>query len=307
MLKKILYTLLTLVIVLVIVIAVALVPAHFQIREVQPTLPTAEEVLMTFLDTDLSGEELPADIHYITTASQPLADGGVLGHMVVKLQWSNGKQFLIDTGMEPMKAIKFGEPFEMLLGAGPTTAFGSVDSQLQDSVKTVEGVGFTHLHIDHTHGVTELCKAVEGNATVFQTPDQASQQNVHTLEGQDLIETSSCKQVVLEKGAIKAVPGFPGLYAIAVAGHTPGSTVWLTKVKDTIWLFAGDVSVTQKLMHAGEGNGFFYSYLLVPEDTQRLTNVRGWLSDLDQREDVSVIVSHDLPAYEAAGIAIWKP
>ena len=74
-----------------------------------------------------------------------------------------------------------------------------------------------------------------------------------------------------------------------------------------IRLFAGDISVTQELMHAGEGNGWVYSYLIVPEDTERLTKLRKFLSDLDKRDGVSVIVSHDLRAYEASDIEIWKP
>lgn len=307
MVKKILYTLLALVVFLVLAITVALIPAHFQIREVQPTLPTEEEVLMSFLQTDLEATELPVAIHYIKTASQPLADGAMLGHVVIKLQWANGNQFLIDAGMEPMPAIKFGKPFEMMLGAGPTTAFGGVDTQLQNLLKQVKGVGFTHLHIDHTQGITSLCEAVEGGATIFQTSDQATEQNVHTLEGQDLIENSGCARQTLEGKGIQAVPGFPGLFAIAAAGHTPGSTLWLTKVEERIWLFAGDISVTQELMYAGKGNGFIYSYMIVPEDTERLVDIRGWLSRLDKREEVSVIVSHDLRAYEGSSIPLWKP
>lgn len=307
MLKKTFYVVATLVVILFIALAVALFPAHLQIREIQPSLPSEEEVLISFLQSDLKKQELPVAIHYLKTASQPLADGGVLGHMVVKLEWGDGKQFLIDTGMQPMAAIKFGKPFEMMLGAGATTAFGGVDAQLQKILQRVNGVGFTHLHIDHTQGITALCKAVGGEATVFQTSDQATEQNIHTLEGQDLIAKSDCKKQVLTGNGIQAIPGFPGLFAVAVAGHTPGSTVWLTKVNEKIWLFAGDISVTQKLMHEGKGNGFVYSYMIVPEDTERLIKTRGWLSKLDQREEVSVVVSHDLRAYEAAGIPLWKP
>ena len=152
---------------LAVLLAILLLPAHLQIRQIQPILPSAEQIASKFNDT-----ETPVSIRYIATAEQPLPDDGILGHMVVVIEWADGKTFLIDSGMDKAAAAAFGEPFEQFFGAGKSVNYGAVEELMGDDVQKVKGVGFTHLHIDHTQGITGLCEIIEGKAAIFQTSDQ---------------------------------------------------------------------------------------------------------------------------------------
>jgi len=106
---------------------------------------------------------------------------------------------------------------------------------------------------------------------------------------------------------IKNVEGFPGLFAISVAGHTPGSTVYLTKINGMIWIFAGDIANTMADLLENNGKGWFYTYLLVPENADWLNELRVWLKELNDQEDIEVLVAHDLEGYERSGLKHWEP
>ena len=58
---------------------------------------------------------------------------------------------------------------------------------------------------------------------------------------------------------------------------------------------------------ADRGKGFVYSYLLVPEDTERAGVLRRWLARLDAEEDMTVVVSHDRADVDGSGLAEYGP
>lgn len=299
--KWLLYLLLGAVLLGALGFAIALLPAHLQIRSVAVNIPTATE-LDSALDT-ISAADYPAAIYFVNTARQNTM-WGELGHVGVLLQWPDGKSFLIDTGMNPAEAVAFGRPLE-LLGAGPTETFGSLETQLGSALGNITGIGFTHLHKDHVASIARLCAAMTAPATIFQSAQQAGSHNLHTRAGQSLVNESTCNQQQLESTVVKAVPGFPGLFAIAAGGHTPGSTLFITRLGSDTWIFAGDITNAMVDIYTNQDKGFMYSYLLIPEDTDVLADWRQWLKAQDARDGVNVLVAHDIRAFSASGLQAW--
>jgi len=300
MFKKIGYGLVAVTAIVVITAAILLIPPHLQIRRFDSDLPSVAQ-----LQTQLASATGPSKISYVVTASQRIATG-TMGHIGVLLQWPDGKTFLIDAGMNDTAAMAFGKTMEIVLGASASETFGPIEQQMGDDINSISGIAFTHLHSDHTLGITDICSTQKQSATIFQTRDQAENHNSFTDSGQELISASSCAAQLMSEQTLKAIPGFGGLFAIAGGGHTPGSTVFATKVDGKTWLFAGDISNQMENLIHNKGKGFIYSYLLIPEDTKRLERLRLWLGSINQLPDASVLVAHDLDAWNASGLPRWQ-
>lgn len=296
MFKKIILVLTTLLALVGIALLALLLPAHLAIRDMAINIPEQAQIRAVFSEQEQAS--YPSRIIYVNTATQDTPIG-TLGHVGVLIEWPDGKQFLIDAGMNEQEALAFGKPFE-LLGAGPTTSFGAIDKQLGEHLEQIKGIGFTHLHSDHTQGVSAICDSLEEVASIFQIPEQARLHNYLTQAGQDLINDSSCNKHVLDDTLLKAVPGFPGLFVLAAGGHTPGSSIFITQLNGKFWIFAGDISNVMENLYHNKGKGWLYSNLLVPEDTVLLRSWRVCLSALDQQEDMQVLVAHDIRAFEAS-------
>jgi beta-lactamase superfamily II metal-dependent hydrolase len=72
--------------------------------------------------------------------------------------------------------------------------------------------------------------------------------------------------------------------------------------QDRLWILSGDISNTKSDIVSNTGKGFAYSYLLVPEHTNRTEMLRRWLSRLDAFDDITVLVSHDIADIRASGM-----
>ena len=141
---------------------------------------------------------------------------------------------------------------------------------------------------------------------VFQAPLQFERGNYTTATSEEQIADAACATPQrLEGGPLFAVPGFPGLFAIAAGGHTPGSTAYLARVGDTAWMLAGDVSNEQANLLGDVPKPLLYSLLITPEHRGRLGQLRRWLAALDARPDVRVVVSHDVTAIREAGMEAY--
>ncbi len=292
-------------------LAVFLLPAHLQVRSVDPPLP---DLAAMFESVDVEGG--PIRVRYVNSATQPTSDGRDMGHTAFVLDWEDGRRFVIDLGMEPDVAIEFGKPMESLLGSGPVSPHGSVAEQMGEGVESVAGLAFTHLHHDHTQGIVALCRSHGGNLPIYQTPFQFEKRNYTTDMGYVFIEEARAlpdsKGCATPKrlddnptGSLHPIPGFPGLVAIPAGGHTPGSTLYLAHVADHYFLFSGDITNTRRDLIENLPKPALYSFLIVPEDTRRTEKMRLWLRDLDARDDLTVVVSHDLTALEKTQIPAW--
>jgi glyoxylase-like metal-dependent hydrolase (beta-lactamase superfamily II) len=301
------------------VLAVILVRAHREIDAIKPPLPSAAAVTRA----DVAGD-LPVRLRWIDTASQEMPRGTVLdadldpdpaaryvmSHASFALEWSDGRIFLIDLGMDGESAAAFGRNLEWLGGAEPIAFHASTAQRLGEAVDRVRGVAFTHLHTDHTAGVAELCQARSAPLRLFQTRAQAERVNHTTRPGRAQLEAAGCLEPeILEGAALMAVPDFPGLAVVAAGGHTPGSQIFVAHVRDGrevgTWVFTGDVVNHLDGVRLDLPKPRLYSLLVVPESRDRLARLRAWLRDLAQTHGARVVVSHDELAVQASGIQAW--
>jgi len=285
----------------VIAIAVRDVPAHLQIRRVHPRLPSAAE-----LRALLAAPGGPRSLRWVLTSSQPLARGN-LGHPAFVAAWPDGSLFEVDAGMDAAQAVAFGSMLKWMAGGGEPTVLGTVPQQIGPAVARLRGIGFTHLHIDHTQGVSALCAAGPAKgARLYQGRPQATLRDPNTQEGGALVDGSCFERTVVGDEGPLPIEGFPGMALVPLGGHTACSTLFAFAVDGHLWLLSGDTTNTREDLLTNTGKGFLYSGLLVPEDTARTDELRRYLAALDAEDDITVVVSHDLDALRASGLPEWK-
>jgi glyoxylase-like metal-dependent hydrolase (beta-lactamase superfamily II) len=294
--KRLLSIVSSVVVLSMITLAVILIPAHVQVRGVAPVLPSQNEMLA------LRGVNGPTKVAYILTSSQQL-ERGKISHISIVIEWANGQRFLIDAGMSEQEADSFAELLQKMdATAGQATIYGTVAQLLGPNIKDLAGVGFSHLHIDHTQGIQNFCEQRGKGAVLLQTPNQKDLHNFNTTEGAGLIASSCLTKAEFtpaNNGNFYRSCQFPGLAAIELGGHTPGSTLWAVALGDKVLLFSGDITNDKTSIDHDTPKPALYSYLFVPEDTKRTAELRQWLRELDQSEPFSVIVSHDLSNTQA--------
>ena len=272
-----------------------LIPAHLQVRSVEPKFPSDEALLALTQVTD--GQSTPSKISYILTSSQTLQRGQI-SHISIVVEWQDGKRFLIDTGMDHQAAQQFSELLQKMDSvAGAAKVEGSISELLGAEIDNITAVGFTHLHIDHTQGTENLCEARAKSAILLQTTSQKQLHNFNTTEGAGIVANSCLQAVDFPKSNednLYHSTLFPGLAAFELGGHTPGSTLWAVALGEKVLLFSGDITNDAASLHQDIPKSLVYSYVIVPENTKRTAKIRQWLNNLDQQHNFSVIVSHDL-------------
>jgi glyoxylase-like metal-dependent hydrolase (beta-lactamase superfamily II) len=311
--------LLALVAVAVVAVAGLLAWTHVGIRRVDPKLPVPEDVLRVDLAADL-----PVRIRFVDTATQRMPRSAVLdpdldpqpggpyemSHASFVLEWPDGRLFAIDTGMEREAALAFGRPIELLAGADPIEPHASLAERLGADAPRLAGVGFTHLHEDHSQGIGALCAAVGHDVVLLQTRDQAERGNYTTHAGRVHLREAPCLGApeVLEGSPLLPAPGFPGLFLVAAGGHTPGSTLFVAHVRRRgaveTWVVTGDIVNHIDGVRLDLPKPRLYSLLVVPEAPARLARVRGFLAELARR-GAKLLVSHDRRGIESTGIEPW--
>lgn len=293
--------------------------AHLDIRSVRPELPTPAALLASPADADL-----PTGIFVVETARQPMPRSAVLDpasdpdpaapyvmtHPSFVLAWPDGRLFLIDVGMDRAAALAFGAPLTRLAGAERIQPLGSVAEQLGPAASRVRGIGFTHLHTDHTAGLAALCAVVEARIPVFQTPEQHRGGNYTTRAGRAQIAAARCATPTpVDAAPLAPIPGFPGLFVTAVGGHTPGSQMFAAHVRSggtkTLWIFTGDVVNHRDAVAHDLPKPWLYSLLVVPEAGERLGVLRRLLATLAAEPNVKLAISHDASGLAALGAPAW--
>lgn len=286
-------------------LALFLVPQHVQIRAITPPIPTVSELVA------LERADGPIALYYLNTSEQALGRGS-LTHSVFVFEWPDGRLLLVDAGMREAQALEFATLLRRMSGGKEATLHGDVAELLGKDTKRVAGVAFTHLHIDHSEGVVALCGALEAQPPssqpmLLQTSFQKAEQNFNTREGAAILQDSCLQTHTLVAGAVWQSETFPGLGMIPVGGHTPGSTLFAATIGGQLYVLSGDITNTKAAITEDSGKGWVYSNLLVPENTVRTGQLRQWLRGLMEREDTTVVVSHDLEDIRASGLREFVP
>jgi glyoxylase-like metal-dependent hydrolase (beta-lactamase superfamily II) len=294
-----------------------LIPAHLQIRGTRPPLPP----LGTIRAEVAAAADGPVRLSWINTASQATPRRNVLGagdphpqrpyrlcHSSFVLEWRDGRTLLVDAGMTRAQAESFGAAGEWA-GGEPAQVLTTVAGELRGRGQRADGVVFTHLHVDHVDGVRELCDAgSEHRLAVSMTPNQARLHNYTTAAAFATLQSLPCADLVeLPDDEIAELPGFPGVFVIRAAGHTPGSQVVVAALRrggrPTPVVFSGDVVNHIDGINLDLGKPALYRALVVPEDDRRLGEVRRLIRSLRDEAGFEILVSHDEMALEASAIA----
>lgn len=280
--------------------------AHLGVRAERPALP---DLALVLAEPD---GDLPSGLFVVDTARQPMPRSGVLEpdgdpdarsayvmtHTAFVLAWPDGRLFVFDTGMDRDAALAFGRPLERFAGADAITPLGSLAEQLGPATARVRGLALSHLHVDHTSGLAGLCEHVDASIPLFQTPGQHDEGNYTTWQGRAQLAQAACVRATpLAADALVPVPGFPGLFLVPAAGHTPGSQVLVahlaTAGAQRIWVFTGDTVNHRDAIAHDVPKPRLYSLLVVPEDPARMAALRHWLAALQADPRVRIAVSHD--------------
>jgi glyoxylase-like metal-dependent hydrolase (beta-lactamase superfamily II) len=303
---------------------VGLTWAHLAIRRDRAPLPNLAEVLATAASASDAAER-PIALHWINTASQAMGRSAVLdakrdpeparpyvmSYPAFVLEWADGRLLLIDLGMTREGALDFGKPIEWLAGASAIEPHGSVAERLGAARSRVAGVIFTHLHLDHVGGLTELCSGRDRPLRVLMTEAQTRRPNFTTRPGLRVVNTARCaKPETIASGGLVSAPGFPGVYVIAAGGHTPGSQIIVAQVgaapRQRGFVFTGDtVNNLDGVLH-DVPKPFLYRLLIVPEDEQRQAELRHFLREIHDTGAFTLLVSHDQLSIEQGGIEPWQ-
>jgi len=276
--------------VLVLGVALYFAPEQLQTQMINPALPNEAELRALGLD-----EEGPESVGYILSASQEWKSGSDLAHPTFVITWADGRQLLIDLGMDRETAEKFERHFRDLVGAGKAQFHGTVADQLGDDLARVSGVALTHLHEDHVQGVQALCQsAKDRQMLLLQTDTQREKHNSMTSVGAEMVEQSCLERITLEGMGVLTHDDFPGIGLVKTGGHTPGSTLIAVAAKGHLWLFAGDINGTKANLESNTSKPLIYTTFIIPENRRQNRKIRRWLNELDANEDVSVVLSHDL-------------
>lgn len=300
--------------------AAGLVWMHLVVQRQRGPLPTVNELI------DLAqASDLPTNVWVIETAQQqtprsavlePKTDptpaaAWVMTHPAFVLEWADGRLLLIDAGLTRTGAVSFGGPLEQLMGAGPIEPLKATAAALGDATARIKGIVFTHLHIDHVDGLREICPRLATPVKVFMTAGQLDTWTLFTAEGKDVVEHAGCTDRVRIAGAkLMPLDGFPGVGVIAAAGHTPGSQIVAAAVRDARgevkrYLFSGDVTNTIDGVRGDLSKPLFYRLVIVPEDDDRLGELRRYLRVMEQDQGMAIVVSHDQGHLRSLGIPAW--
>ena len=312
-----------LLILLLLVVAVAaagLVWMHLVVQRQRGPLPTVTELIELDQETDLPTKVSVIETARQTTPRSAVLDPGtdprpqapyVMTHPSFVLEWADGRLLLIDTGLTQAGAADFGRPLEQLVGAAPIEPLKATAVALGDAIKRVKGIVFTHLHIDHVDGLRDICARLSTPVKVFMTSGQLDTWTLFTAEGKELVEHGGCTDRVRIGGAkLMALDGFPGVAVIAAAGHTPGSQIVAAAVRDASgtvkrYLFSGDVTNTIDGVRGDLSKPLLYRLILVPEDDDRLGELRRYLRVMEKDQDMVIVPSHDQIHLHSLGIPAW--
>lgn len=288
---------------------------HQQINDLQPSLPSRTEI-----HASARVPNLPVSIGWLETSWLPSQRALVLDTQVdpapglayeitfpaFVVTWADGRRFVIDAGLSPAAAEDLSRSLTWFTQSGPMTYVGSLSTLIKP--QTIDGLGFTHLHVDHTSGADDLC-AAGASYTLYQSVEQFNVLNYLTFRQADQLTEMACSRRLLlasQDNLLREIQGFPGLYVTHVAGHTPGSQVFVVHVREGLkrmtYVIAGDLANHRDGVRHNISKPSWYSRWVVPESLSQLDMARRWLGHLDSQARITVLLSHDRQALLDSGV-----
>jgi glyoxylase-like metal-dependent hydrolase (beta-lactamase superfamily II) len=288
---------------------------HQQINDLQPALPSRTEI-----HASARVPNLPVSIGWLETSWLPSQRALVLDTQVdpapglayemtfpaFVVTWADGRRFVIDAGLSPAAAEDLSRSLTWFTQSGPMTYVGSLSTLIKP--QTIDGLGFTHLHVDHTSGADDLC-AAGASYTLYQSVEQFNVLNYLTFRQADQLTEMACSRRLLlasQDNLLREIQGFPGLYVTHVAGHTPGSQVFVVHVREGLkrmtYVIAGDLANHRDGVRHNISKPSWYSRWIVPESLLQLDMARRWLGHLDSQARITVLLSHDRQALLDSGV-----
>jgi glyoxylase-like metal-dependent hydrolase (beta-lactamase superfamily II) len=161
--------------------------------------------------------------------------------------------FLVDTGV-----------MKVLVDTGAGTLFGETSGQLivnmraaEYSPEDIDAILLTHIHGDHSGGLTVAGQRVFPNALVYvdrRDVDHWLSESEETKVAPNRKQTfEQSRQTVgpyMQAGKLRTFEGatelFPGIHSVPLNGHTPGHTAYMLKSREQRLLLWGDT------VHAAE-------------------------------------------------------
>lgn len=180
---------------------------------------------------------------------------------IVTLVKKNFLDTIVETSISGFLVITHDQ--KILVDAGSGVFMGSSLGKLRQNLEAagvqpseINVVVLTHLHSDHVGGLVEGDKMVYPNATIYISQPEADfwltpgNKAKATSRATPFFDPAQQSVAPYQKaGKLKTyTPGaqlFPGISAVALAGHTPGHNAFLLNSKGQQMLFVGD------LIHAG--------------------------------------------------------
>jgi glyoxylase-like metal-dependent hydrolase (beta-lactamase superfamily II) len=230
-------------------------------------------------------------------------DSYSMTHPTFAFRWNTGRLLVIDPGLALDEAEEFGATTK-LLGGGEMHCDPNAWSELLVPDVRIGAIVFSHLHADHTTGVRELCSASR-TVAVQLSPEQRASDERYERQGREGLEAAvdTCLTfdpwAVEDSGeAVEALTSFPGVYRVAVPGHTPGSQLVIGFVQGEGrtpkgYVIAGDVINHRLGLDRDIDKPWWYRWFIVREDSEQQRVNRQLLRKL-QSAGFEILINHDL-------------
>jgi len=206
--------------------------------------------LGNFQVTALSDGTVPQDLHALLTNTDPTRIDALLKRSFLSNPVEASiNAFLIDTGS---KLVLVDTGSGLLFGPGNGGKLLGSLKAAGYAPEDVDDILITHIHTDHSGGLTSNDQLVFANATVHVgKPDVdffLNPANIHGVDGYDKQYFEQAVATVgpyVEAGRVQAFTGetqiLPGIKAIPTPGHTPGHSFYLVESQGEAMQFIGDV------------------------------------------------------------------
>ena len=232
-----------------------------------------------------------------------------MGHTVFVLEWSDGRIFLVDAGMDPESALAFGRPLELLSGRRADHAARIDGREARPLAPARRRASRSPTSTPTTRPASPACVGCTTEPIpLFQNPLQVEESNYTTRPG--LAQLAEARVSRAPRSSRTGRSSACRVRGAARSSRPPDtrparrSSSRTCAASDGVRTFAltGDVVNQIDGVRRNIPKPWLYSLLVVPESPARLDALRRLLAELERDHGVTILVSHDLLSLEASGV-----